>query len=230
MNNMPLCMMKTNKDKKMKKDNKKSISTKICGEVFHNNQAASLIINSKAKEKTKANEEKIEKILNLTIDEPKKLFDYIKGAKTPVYKIKYASKILSFIKETEGFIYPKKGFSAFYLNLVLNKKIAFKTTEMFVISNFDINKTILVYQFYIWYSYKMKLEGYENDTQEKFNQVFEICETNKIDKLSIEEIVELKSAIKRDVEAIDFTKRFSEKKFSAKQAIEKVKKGKSISI
>lgn len=216
--------------KRMDKLNKKILSGKICGEAHHSVDGVSLAIESKAKEKTKANEEKIEKILNNFIDNPKELFNYIKGAKTPVYKTIFAKKILSLIKEDEGFILPKKGMEALYLNLILNKKISFKTKEMFVISSYEVNKTILAYQFYIWYSYKMKLEGYENEVQDKFKNIFNICETNKIEELTYEEILELKSAIKRDIEAINFVKKYSQKKYKAKEAIDKIKEGKKISV
>jgi hypothetical protein len=53
----------------------------------------------------------------------------------------------------------------------------------------------------------MKLSGYEEETQEMFKEVFELCETSKIETLNYEEIMNLKSAIKRDIEAINFVKK-----------------------
>ena len=78
---------------------------------------------------------------------------------------------------------------------------------MFVLRNGELNTYAFIYQFYNWYCYKMKLSGYEIDTQEKFKHIFEICETDKINSLNYEEILDLKSAIKRDIEAIDFVKK-----------------------
>ena len=157
-------------------------------------------------------------------------FDYIKGANTPVYKIKNADKILSLINEQEGFILPQSGFKALYLNIVLNKKISFKTKEMFVLRNMEVNSYAIAYQFYNWYGYKMKLDGFEQETQKKFKNIFEICETNKIDELSFEEILELKSAIKRDIEAIDFVKNLAVKNQMAKKNLQKIKEKKVVRI
>ena len=216
--------------KRMQKITKKIHSGSVCGGSVHTNMAATLTINSSAKEKTKANRERIEKILDLYYKDPKKIFDYIKGAKTPVYIIKKADKILNFINEDEGFILPKKGFEAFYLNLILNKKFSLRTSEMFVMRSYNVNIYALIYQFYNWYCYKMKLDGYENETQEQFKHVFEICETSKIDELSFNEILGLKSAIRRDIEAIEFVQQFAKKKTMAKKNLDKIKQGKAIKV
>ena len=215
---------------KMQKLTSKIHSGSVCGGSVHTNMAATLTINSTAKEKTKANRERIEKILDLYYKEPKKIFDYIKGAKTPVHIIKNADKILNFINEDEGFILPKKGFEALYLNLMLNKTFSLQTTEMFVMRSYNVNIYALIYQFYNWYCYKMKLDGYENETQEQFKHVFEICETSKIDNLSFREILGLKSAVRRDIEAIEFVQQFAKKKTMAKKNLEKIKQGKTIKV
>ena len=76
----------------------------------------------------------------------------------------------------------------------------------------------------------MKLSGFEDKTQEMFKYVFEICETSKIDSLNYEEIISLKSAIQRDVEAINFVKKIAQKFSMAKKNLEKIKHGQSIKI
>ena len=210
--------------------NKKVLSGNFAGKKIHTSSAATLTIDCGARKKEKVNEEKIEKIIEKFINTPEKLFEYIKGAGTNVYKIKNADKILSFIKEQEGFILPQSGLKALYLNLILNKKISFKTSEMFVLRSFRVNSCAVTYQFYNWYCYKMKLEGYETKTQKKFKHVFEICETNKIDEMSFEEILELKSAIKRDIEAINFVKKFVIKTSMAKENLAKIKNGQAIKV
>ncbi len=216
--------------KRMEKLNKKILSGNICGQKSHTINGATLSIKNSNYEKDKLNQEKIEKLIEKHINEPQKLFDYIKGAKTPIYKIKNADKILAKINEQEGFILPQKGIKALYLNLILNKKIAFKTNEMFVLRSYNVNIYAFIYQFYNWYCYKMKLSGFENATQEHFKHVFEICETNKIDLLNYEEILNLKSAIKRDIEAIDFVKKMAQKFSMQKKNLEKIKQGQSISV
>ncbi len=216
--------------KRMEKLNKKILSGNICGQKQHTINGATLSIKDENYKKDKVNQEKIEKLIENHINEPQKLFDFIKGAKTPIYKIKNADKILAKINEQEGFILPKKGLKALYLNLILNKKIAFETSEIFVLRSYDVNIYAFIYQFYNWYCYKMKLSGFENDTQEYFKHIFEICETNKIDLLNYEEILNLKSAIKRDIEAIDFVKKMAQKFSMQKKNLEKIKQGQSISV
>lgn len=216
--------------KRMEKLNKKILSGKICGEKQITINGATLSIKDENYEKDKANQEKIEKIIEKYINEPEKFFDYIRGAKTPIHKIKNADKILAKINEQEGFILPKKGLKALYLNLILNKKISFKTSEMFVLRNGELNTYAFIYQFYNWYCYKMKLSGFDNETQEQFKHIFEICETDKINSLNYEEILNLKSAIKRDIEAINFVKKIVQKFSMQKINHEKIKQGKSVNI
>ena len=216
--------------KRMEKLNKKILSGNVCGQKHHVVAGATLAISNEAVVKDKANQEKIEKIIEQYIDEPEKLFNYIKGAKTEVHLSKFAPKILAKINEQEGFILPQKGLKALYLNLLLNKKFSFSTNEMFVLRSLDVNLTVFIYQFYKWYCYKMNLSGYESEVQEQFKKVFEICETNQIDKLTYEEVLNLKSAIKRDIEAIDFVKKIVQKFSMAKKNLEKIKQGQSIRV
>lgn len=215
---------------KHKKRMEKLLSGKVCGEKIITTNDATLSIKNELYNKDKANQEKIENIIEKYINQPEKFFDFIRGAKTPIYKIKNADKILAYINEQEGFILPKKGIEALYLNLILNKKINLETPEMFVLRNGELNTYAFIYQFYNWYCYKMKLSGFEDDTQENFKHVFEICETDKINSLTYEEILNLKSAIKRDVEAIDFVKKMAQKFSMSKKNLEKIKLGQSIKV
>ena len=201
-------------------------STQKC----HYTTGATLSIgDEKKKEEIKQIEEKIEKLVEKYINNPKKFFDYIKGAKTPVFVTKNAKKILS-IKEDEGLIYPKKGFKALYLNLILNKKISFKTKEMFVISNFNINTYAFLYQFYNWYLYKTNKDDFDDVTQEMFKNVFEICETEKIVKLSFGECLKLKSAIRNDIGAINFVQKMCKKFAMQKKALDKIRQKQSVKV
>lgn len=173
--------------------------------------------------------EKVERILDKYKSDPKKLIEYIKGANTPIYLVKNPNKILSKIHEEEGFIMPQKGISALYLNIVLNKKISFETPEMFVISK-DFSSYLFAYEFYKWYSYKTGVKGYEAETQIKFKKVFNFCETSKIHDLTFDEIIELKNAIKRDVEAIEFVKNYAQKHQESSKVYKKILQGKSASV
>ncbi len=220
--------------KRMQKLKNSILSGDIAGEKFYSSTNATLTIKNNSDVEKKANKEKIESLINSVLknskDDPKKLYDYIRQAKTKVYILKYADKFLNLIKEKEGFIYPKKGFSALYLNLILEHKISFKTDELFVLRSYDINLYAYIYQFYNWYCYKMKLKGYEEDTQNKFKNVFDICETDKINLLSPEEILTLKGAIRRDIEAINFVLDFVKNKKIAKRNHDKIKQGVAIRV
>ncbi len=217
--------------KRMAKLKKELSKGGICaGKKLHTGSAATLTIENNASKEKKANQQKIEQIINSFLDDPKKFFDYIKGAKTPVYKVKNAGKILAQIGEFEGFIYPQKGFKAFYLNLILNKTIGFKTPEMFVISGYNVNPYAIAYQFYNWYCYKMKLDGYDSISQENFKQVFQICESTKINLLSYSQILGLKNAVRRDIEAIEFVQKLAKNKSMAKKNLEKIKQGAKVNI
>ena len=216
--------------KRMEKLNKKILSASYCDEKIHTTSCATLTIKQDSSNKTSANKEKIKKLFETFLDRPEKLFEYIKNGKTPVYKIQNAPDILKPIKEQEGFILPKKGLKALYLNLVLNKKISFKTSEMFVLRSYNVNLCAFLYQFYNWYSYKMNLTGFEDDSQEYFKHVFEICETDKINSLTFEEVIKLKSAIKRDIEAINFVSDFIKETVTSKKNLEKIKQGEVIKV
>lgn len=202
----------------------------IAGKKVHASSAATLTIDNKSSETKKANQEKIEKIINSFLEQPKKFFDYIDGAGTKVYVVKKADKFLAKINEFEGFILPKQGIQALYLNLFLNKKISFETKEIFVVSSYNVNPYAIAYQFYNWYCYKMGLDGYQVEAQEKLKRVFEICESAQINSLSYSEVLELKSAVQRDIEAIEFVQKLARNKAMAKKNLDKIKKGGSANI
>lgn len=197
---------------------------------FLSSNGATLSIKEKGNEKLKKNQEKIEKIVTSCLDEPEKFFKYIEGAKTKIYVNKFASKILSLIDEEEGFILPKSGLKALYLNLFICHKLSFKTKEMFAISSYNVNIYAFIYQFYNWYCYKLGANGFDEDIQNNFKHVFEICETSKINTLTFQEILDLKTAIKQDIEAIDFVKKIAIKNSMAKKNLNKIKLGETVKI
>lgn len=217
--------------KRMNSLKKRTLSGKINGESYHTNSAATLTIKNGSQEEKKANQQKIKEILlNSMQNDYDGLFKYIEHSSTKIYKHKFANKILAKIDETEGFILPKKGLKALYLNLIFRHKISFKSPEMFVLRNYNVNIYAFIYQFYNWYCYKMNLSGYEDSAQENFKHVFEICETDKIKTLTYEEILELKGAIKRDVEAIDFVLNFVRETQLAKDKLNQIKDGKKVNF
>ena len=216
--------------KRMKELKKKFLSSKTHSQKHYMTSCATLAIKADFENEKQINQEKIEKIVQMYMNEPKKLFDYIKGASTPVIVNKYANKLLAFVNMDEGFILPQKGLRALYLNLIFNKNISFKTKEMFIISTYKVDIYALIYQFYNWYYYKVNPSKYNYEIQEKFRHIFELAETSKINTLSYEEILGLKTEINRDIEAINFVRELAVKNSMAKKNLERIKSGETINI
>ena len=75
-------------------------------------------------------EEELKLILKTYNYNPKEILDYIKKHGTNAYYINSA-KALHSIGENEGFILPQKGAKALYFSLLTQKKVSFKTEEMY---------------------------------------------------------------------------------------------------
>lgn len=209
---------------------KNILTGSICGNKVHTTFDATLTISSKDKQKDLEIQNEIQKLLIENQNKAINLFNYMKNLGTPIIKNKNATKILSKINEELGFIYPKKGLEALYLNLIFNKKFAFETKEMFVVENYEFNIYTLGYEFYKWYCYKANINGYQQEIQNKYKHIFEYCDNNNIAKLSYNEILELKTAIKRDVEAINFITELAKKTQLAKESLDKIKLGKKVKV
>ena len=143
---------------------------------------------------------------------------------------------LNIIGENEGFITPLKGMKALYLNLCIGlfieKKLTLstKTKELFLLRNLPVNIYIMSHQFHKWYGYKMKLPGYDTDTQEKFKKLFRTLDNNAFKALSIKELVFIKEAVARDKESVDLVLEISKEYEGAKNALNKMKTQKGASI
>ena len=85
----------------------------------------------------------------------------------------------------------------------------------------DVYCTIL--QFYNWYAFKSGFAGYEYETQEKFKTIINSKNIQKdIDKLSISDIITVKEAIRRDIEALNFVISLAKNTDGTKNAFEKM--------
>ena len=172
-------------------------------------------------------DDEVKNIVKVCLNNPYKLLEYISEHYTPVYKIPFANKILAFVGEEEGFLVPTTGLKALYLSFFTNLlsggkiRLSFKTSEMFVLRDMEINVYYMLHQFHKWYAFKQNLPGYDEKAQQLFKE-----NLNNLDDgndLTIDEILALKDAIARDAQAAEFVIKLAKESDGAKKAINKIK-------
>lgn len=203
---------------RLKSSTKKNFINKTTKTVI--GKGADLTINSETLKLIEKAKENVTAIAKQTNCDPNALLDYIKAAKTPVYKVANADKFLNLIKEEEGLIYEKRGFEALYLSLITEKKFKLSTEPMFLLREGDIDKFYMLHHFYRWYSLKLDLPGFDYDTQRKFKASF--LKQIPTSRLSIEDIYAIKEAVARDQEASDFVLEYLKSTDGSKNALNKM--------
>lgn len=207
--------------KKLKNTTRKSYTNKTSKKVY--GAAADLEINAQTKKTIEDIKNNVSAIVKQTNCEPEKLLDYIKAAKTSVYTIANADKLLNLIHEEEGVIFEKYGLVALYLSIITGRRWSFKTPPMFVMRKGTIDKFYMLHNFYRWYSMKSGLPGFEQDVQEKFKIFMNDEDETLFNKLSMADILSLKEAIARDKEATDFVLEYAKQIEGSKNVIDKIK-------
>lgn len=193
----------------------------------HFSNGCVLDLNSLAESEKQKLEEEINLILKKYEYNPEKLLEYIKKS-TKVFYLENAPEILNPIGENEGFIYPVTGAKALYLSLTTERKLSFKTKEMFVLSPGKINKYLFIYHFYNWFAYKHKIAGLDSDSQELLKKyLFSNSDTKN---LQLNEIYKLKDAIRQDKASIEFVIKLCRNFEGAKQALNKMKENGSAKL
>lgn len=161
---------------------------------------------------------------------PEKLLEFVKKNGTEIYRVNPAKKLLKLIGYEEGFLVPGQGIKSLYINTVISAfagekiKFSLETEPKFILSKKPVEQYFMVQQFYKWYAKKLNLPGLEPDTQENL-QKFLNSNNEDIKSLSIEEILELKEAIARDVESIDFIVDLIKNTDGSKNALKKMTDG-----
>lgn len=193
-------------------------------------QAASLEISSK----TKTNKTKLENDLKIILkkyeNKPEKLIAFVKRSGTTVYRTKYAKKLLNLIGYEEGFVGSTEGIKALYLNTIVpfivgeKTKISFHAEPMFILKNSELDPFYTIQQFHKWYAMKLKLPGFNAEAQNNF-QKFLNSNNEETKSLSLEEILDLKEAIARDVEAINFIVDLAKSTDGSQGALKKITAG-----
>lgn len=196
--------------------------------VYHQNKTSKtvlsatehLTLNSQTKQKIQDVKLNIRKIAKELEYNPTKILEFIKNSKTNVYYIKNANTLLKIIGENEGFITELNGIKALYLNLLTSKTTSLTTQPIFVLRTNDIDPAIFLHHFYKWYALQMDLPGFDFKTQQNFKKYFK--NDKDMNKLQINEILELQEAIARDQEAIDFALDFVHETQGAKNVQKKM--------
>ncbi len=195
-----------------------------------------LELNIEAELKKKNLEKKIKTILKENQNNPEKLLNYIKEQGTDVFKINKADIILKAIGEEEGFIPPLNGINALFLNLFINfieyKKIifSFKSKEMFILRPLNIDVYYMIHQLYIWYAFKTGMSGYDLKNRKKFKHILATMNDDNISNLSLDEVLDMKDTIARDVEAIDFVVNLAKESEATQKLLNKLKDGQSVKL
>lgn len=214
--------------KKLKRNLKSSYSHSTSKRVFGN--GASLILNSQTEKNKEKVKENIELIIKKYGSSPESLLEFVQKKGTKVYKVAFADKITKQIGYEEGFISSLKGLKALYLTLCLkalgeNVKVSLSTEPMFVLRNLPLDSCYFLQQFYKWYGAKYNLPGYDTESQENFQKFLSPSNDDKLKELSVDEILGLKEAIARDVEAINFVVELAKSTTGSKNALKKVTTG-----
>lgn len=160
-------------------------------------------------------------IVNSCANNPEKLLEYIKTKGTKVCKIDNADKILNVIKEEEGLITPLEGLEALYINIVTGSGFSFKSKQMFVMRNGEIDPYYMAHQFYKWYALEMNLPGFDFMSQKIF-KIYLNSDGSLLSNLNLDEMTGLKEAINRDQEATDFALTLAKHREGSKKVLMKM--------
>ena len=177
------------------------------------------------------------KVLKNFINDPEGVLRFIQSKGTKVIRAKHIEKVLMLLGDEEGFISPKDGSRALFLSIMINIlslskiRIGFNTPAMFIMSTGEINIYFLAHQLHHWLAYVKGLPGYEEETVDNFKSLWnpEFGSEN-ISRMSIDQILSLKDAIARDVEAIKFVKEISRELIGARNSIKRLRNGESLNL
>lgn len=192
--------------------------------------AASLELTSKTEKNKEKLESNVKTILKKYENNPEKLLAFIRRSGTKVYKIAYIDKFLKLINYEEGFVGATKGIKGLYLNILISVltqeklNLSCTTESMFILRNLPLDKYHMIQQFHKWYAMKLNLPGFDAESQNNF-QKFLNTNDEDIKSLSIEEILGLKEAIARDVEAINFIVDLAKTTDGSRKAMKKITAG-----
>ncbi len=140
------------------------------------------------------------------------LLEYIRKNGTEVIRFKKAPILLRLLGEEEGLIVVQQGF----------KRLIFGALPVFVLRTGEINRLVLLHQFYKWYSMKKGLPGFDYASQKLFKKAMR---SKNLEKMNINQVVGLREAVARDREATDWTYEHACAEDGTKKAFDKLNTG-----
>ena len=96
---------------------------------------------------------------------------------------------------------------------------------MFLLNEGEVDKYAMIHQFYKWYAMKINMPGFDSTSQENFRKYIDEKSYLQPDNLDIDDIIGLKEAIARDVDAITFVENIAQKTDGSKNAMKKLTDG-----
>lgn len=198
-------------------------------------QAASLELTAKTEKNKIKLEENIKNILKKYENNPYKLLEFVQKNGTKVYKTPFANKVLKPIGYEEGFVVVKTGIKGLYVNIIIplltGEKIKFslKAEPAFILNGLKLDSYHIIQHFYKWYAMQSNLPGFDGESQNNFQQFFN-SNNKDIKSLSVEEILGVKEAIARDIEAVNFIINLAKSTIDSKNALKKIIAGEGATI
>jgi len=160
-----------------------------------------------------------------------KVAEFLTNNNIKIYRVKHAKDLLEKITEDIGFITERHGYRALFINLIIGNGFKLKTEPMIIVEDEELSIYNFIHYLHKWYAMKEGMPGYDEKSQillQKFN--LSDKQDKLIGRLSIPEIENLRHAIARDVQSIDFMSQYSRENSGSKQALEKMKTDGSINI
>lgn len=186
---------------------------------------ATLCLNTQTEKTKNKLENDIKIILKKCNNNPEKLIKFIEAKGTKVYRFKNAQKLFGSVSQEIGFVPETAGLRAMALNLIINHKPATHTKAMFIVDKDECDAFWFIQQFYKWYAMKLGMKGYDAKSQEAFNGFLYNNSDAKVKSLSVDEILDIKDAIARDVESINFVMELAKATVDSKSASSKITSG-----
>jgi hypothetical protein len=197
-----------------------------------------LMLSSKAKQVSEQVNELAKNLLKACKEDYSGLLAIIQSGHVKIIvtqNLKFPMEILGY---EEGLIPSHCSIKAFLLSIFIKLftksdiKISFVLPDLFITSKKKLEFYFLAHQFYHFLAYKNNLPGYDYKTFSLFTSLMHTKNISDISfrNMSLDRMLALKDIIERDKEAIDFVQIFAREHIGAKNCVDDILSGKTVSI